>query len=272
MTEAALADRGVTLVRADNPGPKTLDGTNTWVRAGDGGAWVVDPGPDLDAHLDAVARAVEDGGGLAGIALTHRHGDHADGVSGLLRRTGPAPVASRHGWVPDDAPAGTVGHVVASGGAAGPFAVVETPGHAADHVVFLADDVLYAGDTVLGVGSVLLVPHPGALAGYLDALRGLRSRDPSLLLPGHGPVVTDPAAKLDEYVAHRLERERDLVAALDDGLRTADDLLDRVWHDAPGILRLAAAVTLRTHLDKLADEGRLPDDVELQDFGAFDGL
>ncbi|MGE4428496.1 MAG: MBL fold metallo-hydrolase [Solirubrobacteraceae bacterium] len=272
MTEAVLADRGVTLVRADNPGPKTLDGTNTWIRAGDGGAWVVDPGPDLDGHLDAVAAAVTDAGGLAGVALTHRHGDHADGVAGLLQRTGPAPIASRHGWVPGDAPSGSVGQVVADGDTVGPFGVAETPGHASDHVVFIADDVLFAGDTVLGTGSVLLVPHPGSLAGYLDALRALRTRELGLLLPGHGPVVTDPAAKLDEYVAHRLERERDLVVALDDGLRTTDELLDRVWHDAPGILRLAAAVTLRAHLDKLADENRLPAGVEMQDFGGFDGL
>jgi glyoxylase-like metal-dependent hydrolase (beta-lactamase superfamily II) len=83
-----------------------------------------------------------------------------------------------------------------------------------------------------------------------------------VICPGHGPVILDPAAKLDEYVAHRLERERRLVAALDAGLRTADELLDRVWSDAPAALRPAATVTLAAHLDKLDEEGRLPDGVE----------
>jgi glyoxylase-like metal-dependent hydrolase (beta-lactamase superfamily II) len=87
-----------------------------------------------------------------------------------------------------------------------------------------------------------------------------------VLCPGHGPPVGDPAAKLDSYVAHRLDRERRLVAALDDGLRGVDELLDRVWDDAPAPLRPAAAVTLAAHLDKLADEGRLPDGVSRPEF------
>lgn len=267
-----LVERGITPIRAENPGLKTLEGTNTWLLRDGGATWVVDPGPDLASHLDAVASAVAAGGGLAGIALTHRHDDHADGVLGLLERSGPAPVASHGGWVPDGAPAGTTGLAVGEGDVAGPFAVVATPGHAADHVAFVAGDAAFVGDFVLGRGSVLLVPHEHALVRYLDALRRLRERGLALLLPGHGPAVTDPAAKLDEYVAHRLDREARLVAALDGGARTADELLDAVWDDAPGLLRIAAAVTLRAHLDKLDDEGRLPDGVERQDFGAFDGL
>jgi glyoxylase-like metal-dependent hydrolase (beta-lactamase superfamily II) len=273
MSDASvLAPRGISLLRADNPGPKTLDGTNTWLYAEDGRVWVVDPGPDLPEHLDAVASAATGLGAVAGIALTHRHGDHADGVLGLLERVGPVPVASSTGWLPEGAPAGTDAVTVGEDGAFGPFSVAATPGHAADHVVFVAGDAAFVGDTVLGQGSVLLVPHERALQGYLDALRRLRARGLAILLPGHGPVVPDADAKLDEYVAHRLDRERRVVAALDDGARTADELLDAVWDDAPGILRLAAAVTLRAHLDKLADEGRLPEGVELQEFGDFDGL
>lgn len=269
---SAFAERGIVLVRADNPGPKTLEGTNSWVVAVDGHAWVVDPGPDLDVHLDAVAAAVAERGGLAGIALTHRHGDHADGVAGLLRRSGAAPVLSQTGWLPDDAPTGSTAVTVADGETHGPFRILATPGHASDHVVYLHDGLGFVGDTVLGRGSVLLVPHEGALTGYLRALGRLRDEELSWLLPGHGPVIDDPRAKLDEYVAHRLDRERRLVGALNGGARTVDELLDAVWDDAPGILRLAAAVTLQAHLDKLEDEGRLPADVERQDFGDFDGL
>src|SRR5205807_7401364 len=97
---------------------------------------------------------------------------------------------------------------------------------------------------------------------YLAALQGLRQRELSLICPGHGPPVFDPAGKLDQYIGHRLERERRLVAALVHGKRTVDELLDDVWDDAPAVLRPAAAVTLAAHLDKLDDEGRLPDGVE----------
>jgi glyoxylase-like metal-dependent hydrolase (beta-lactamase superfamily II) len=115
---------------------------------------------------------------------------------------------------------------------------------------------------VLGRGSTLLLPDPGALAGYIDGLRRLRARRLELLCPGHGPLVEDPAAKLDDYLAHRLERERRVVAALADGARSVDELLASAWPDAPAELRLAATVTLAAHLDKLADEGRLPAGVE----------
>jgi glyoxylase-like metal-dependent hydrolase (beta-lactamase superfamily II) len=270
--DQALADRGIALVRADNPGPKTLEGTNTWLLLDDGRVWIVDPGPDLPEHLDAVAATASGLGEVAGIALTHRHDDHADGVLGLLERVGPVPVATSTGWLPEGAPDGSTATTVGEGDAFGPFAVVATPGHAADHVVFVAGDAAFVGDTVLGHGSVLLVPHEHALRGYLDALTRLRAGDLAILLPGHGPVVLDADAKLDEYVAHRLDRERRVVEALDGGARSADEILDAVWDDAPGILRIAAAVTLRAHLDKLADEGRLPDGVELQEFGDFDGL
>jgi len=139
---------------------------------------------------------------------------------------------------------------------------VATGGHAPDHVVFVAGDVAFTGDAVLGRGSVFVAPGPGSLRGYLDALGRLRDLGLVLLCPGHGPPITDPTERVDGYVAHRLERERALVAALDDGLRSVDDLLDRVWADAPTGLRTAATITLASHLGKLDEEGRLPDGVE----------
>ena len=105
-------------------------------------------------------------------------------------------------------------------------------------------------------------PTPGALRGYLAALDRMLQLDLDVICPGHGPLVGEPRAKLAEYRDHRLERERRLVAALDDGLRSPDDLLDRVWSDVPSILRPAAAVTLAAHLDKLQEEGRLPEGVD----------
>jgi glyoxylase-like metal-dependent hydrolase (beta-lactamase superfamily II) len=112
---------------------------------------------------------------------------------------------------------------------------------------------------VLGEGSVFVA---GDMADYLAGLRALRERGLGLICPGHGPPVLDPDAKLAEYIEHRLDRERRLLEALRDGVRGEDALLDNVWEDAPGQLRLAAWWTMNSHLRKLAAEGLLPDDVE----------
>jgi glyoxylase-like metal-dependent hydrolase (beta-lactamase superfamily II) len=144
-----------------------------------------------------------------------------------------------------------------------PFAVVPTPGHAPDHLAFRTPGgVLFSGDAVLGEGSVFVWPDPGALAGYLAVLEELLADPPALICPGHGPVVGDAAGKLREYLVHRRAREAALVAALDAGARTTDALLDAAWADVPDPLRLAAAVTLAAHLDKLEEEGRLPPGTE----------
>jgi glyoxylase-like metal-dependent hydrolase (beta-lactamase superfamily II) len=243
----------VGLVTADNPGPFTLQGTNTWL-VGRDPCFVVDPGPLMPAHLERVMSDARDRGGIGGIAVTHDHLDHTEAVAELRARAGGVPVAAAR-YEGADVRLG-------DGDAFGPLRAVATPGHASDHLAFVAGGVCFSGDAVLGEGSVFVWPDPGALRGYLEALGRLRAMDLRAICPGHGPVVLDPAAKLDEYVAHRLDRERRLVAALGAGLRTADELLDRVWSDAPAALRPAATVTLAAHLDKLDEEGRLPEDVE----------
>jgi glyoxylase-like metal-dependent hydrolase (beta-lactamase superfamily II) len=149
---------------------------------------------------------------------------------------------------------------------------VVTPGHAPDHLAYVVGSVALSGDAVLGEGSVFIYPDPGALAGYLAGLRRLLEFDLSRIAPGHGPVVDDPRAKLEQYIAHRLDRERRLIEALDGGLRGVDELLDRVWDDAPPVLRPAAAVTLAAHLDKLGEEGRLPEGVERPAVPSFGGV
>lgn len=246
----------VALVRADNPSPLTLTGTNTWL-VGRDPCWVVDPGPaDLPAHVEAVLAAAVARGGLGGIALTHGHGDHAGAARALADAAAP-------GGVPILAAAweGATARI-ADGDAAGPLEAIAVPGHASDHLCFALGDDCLTGDAVLGAGSVFIAPDPGALRGYLDGLERLRARGFARLLPGHGPIVDDADAKLAEYLGHRRERERLLVAALDGGARTIDALLDAAWSDAPEALRLPATVTLFAHLDKLAEEGRVPEGVE----------
>ncbi len=239
-------------IRAENPGPLTLSGTNTWI-VGRDPAWVVDPGPSLPGHLAAVGAEVERRGGLGGIALTHDHVDHAEGVGALRERVGSAPVGAARGEVEVR---------LGDGEAFGPLETVSSPGHAPDHLAFAAGGVGFCGDAVLGEGTAFLAPDPGALRGYLDALERLRDRRLAVLCPGHGPVIADPEAKLDEYLHHRHEREERLLAALALGRRSVDDLLDEAWADSPPALRPAAAMTLAAHLEKLAEEGRLPSGVE----------
>jgi glyoxylase-like metal-dependent hydrolase (beta-lactamase superfamily II) len=243
---------GFALVMADNPGPFTLTGTNSYV-VGRDPCWILDPGPALAAHLDALESAATARGGAVGIVLTHDHADHAEAVPALAERLGVETIAAAR--YP-----GTV--ALADGDEVGPFTAYATPGHAPDHLAYVSDGVAFTGDAVLGTGSVFVWPDPGALRGYLAALGRLRALGLTQIAPGHGPLVDDPDAKLDEYVAHRLDRERRLVAALDAGKRTVDELLDDAWSDAPAALRPAAAVTLAAHLDKLEEEGRLPAGVE----------
>ena len=236
MSAGDLAARDVALIRADNPSPLTLSGTNTWVV----GRWVVDPGPALDAHLDAVAAEVAARGGAEGIALTHDHADHAEGLDGLLSRVGDVPVVSARAGAAD-------------GEVAGPLRVLALPGHSDDHLAFVAGHAGFTGDAVLGEGSVFVSAD---LSGYLDGLRRLRALDLVVLCPGHGPPVWEVRAKLDEYLEHRLAREQRLVEALERGLRNEDELLDFAWSDAPAELRPVAALSLRAHLEKLRAEGR----------------
>jgi glyoxylase-like metal-dependent hydrolase (beta-lactamase superfamily II) len=230
---------GVVRVRANNPSALTLDGTNTYVM----GSWVVDPGPADPDHLDAVERAAGDE--IEGIVLTHGHADHSEAA---------APLAERAGGVPIVRPG--------EGEEVGPFRALATPGHSPDHVCLVAGPLCFTGDTVLGEGSVFIAPGEGSLSAYLRSLRRLRDLNLEMLCPGHGPYVRDPRAKLDEYLEHREDRERRLVEALEAGARGRDELLDRAWSDVPEALRPAAALTLEAHLEKLAEEGRLPDGVE----------
>ena len=255
---------GVTLVRAPNAGPMTLSGTNTWLIGTP--AWVIDPGPGDPAHIERVWSAAQARGGIAGIVLTHNHLDHSEAVPMLRARSG-APVAAgtapaRTGFEEPSLAGLEPDVTLADGDEVGPMRAIATPGHSADHLALLAGAVLFCGDTVLGEGSVFIPPGGGSLAAYLDSLRRLQELELDALCPGHGPVVWDPAAKLREYLEHRLDREQRLLVALDTGLRSTDELLDVVWFDAPAALRPAAALTLESHLDKLAQEGRLPEGVE----------
>jgi len=235
--EAAPGHPEILKLLAPNPGPMTLEGTNTYIY-GEGPCTVIDPGPDDDGHVEALLAAAEERGGIGVVLLTHSHGDHA----AAAHRLGAEVVLPREG---EDSRAG--------------LRVLATPGHAVDHVSFLTvDGVCFSGDLVLGLGSTIVGPDGGGLAAYMESLRLLRAEPLKLICPGHGPWITDPDAKLDEYIGHREERERRLVAALERGERSRAALLAEVWDDVPAVLLPMAAMAMETHLEKLEAEGALP--------------
>jgi glyoxylase-like metal-dependent hydrolase (beta-lactamase superfamily II) len=211
----------------------TLAGTNTYL-VGRGPAYVIDPGPGREDHARAVTDAGGERGGIGGVLLTHSHADHAEGGRLL-----DAPLL-------DAEEAGRAG-----------LRALSTPGHSPDHVCYLLGAVCFSGDLVLGEGSSFVPPDGGSLAAYIQSLRRLRELHLDLICPGHGPWVLDPEAKLDEYIEHRLDRERKLLAALERGERSRARLLDEAWDDVPPELRDAAGVVMEAHLQKLAAEGRL---------------
>jgi glyoxylase-like metal-dependent hydrolase (beta-lactamase superfamily II) len=227
---------------AHNPGPMTLEGTNTYLVGRDPAA-VIDPGPDEEAHIEAIRKAAEARGGIGTVLLTHDDADHLAGVEPL----GIEPTR------PSD------GEVIAG------LTAIATPGHAVEHLCFLLPDgegrfACFSGDLILGEGSTIVGPREvgGSLRDYMDSLRRLEALDLTVLYPGHGPEVHDPRAKIAEYITHRQEREDRLVAAIERGERSRAALLAEVWDDVPEQLRAAAAIAMQAHLEKLEDEGRLP--------------
>ncbi|MDX6609336.1 MAG: hypothetical protein QOF85_1261 [Solirubrobacterales bacterium] len=223
----------------------TLEGTNTYLY-GSGPCTVIDPGPDLESHLNAVRSAAAERGGIGLVLLTHGHGDHADGAERLTEIAGSGDVD-----VPIVLPAEGEEH--------GGLRAIATPGHAPDHVCLMTDDeVCFSGDLVLGAGSTFVPPDGGSLTAYMDSLSRMQAEPIELICPGHGPWIEDPAAKLAEYVEHREMRERRLLAALERGERSRDALLAEAWADVPDQLRPAAELVMQAHLDKLGTEGKLP--------------
>jgi glyoxylase-like metal-dependent hydrolase (beta-lactamase superfamily II) len=253
MTQASAPGHAEILrIVAPNPGPMTLEGTNTYLYGSDPST-VIDPGPDDAGHREAILAAAGGRGGIGLILLTHGHGDHAGGAEPLgsaVAERG-AGAAERGGG---DRPPIVL---PAEGEEHAGLRAIATPGHAADHVCLLTvDGVCFSGDLVLGEGSTFVPPDGGSLAAYMDSLRRLQSEPIELICPGHGPWIEDPTAKLADYVEHREMRERRLLAAIERGERSKQALLAEVWDDVPEQLRPAAAMVMDAHLAKLEAEER----------------
>lgn len=237
--EVAPGHEEIIRLTAANPGPMTLLGTNTYIYGADP-CYVIDPGPERGEHVEAILAVGEERGGIGAFLATHSHEDHI----------GAAPLLGAEILIPAD------------GEEFGALRAVATPGHAAEHVVFLTEDgVCFSGDLVLGLGSTIVPPGGNSLAAFMDSLALLQARELTLMCPGHGPWITNPDAKLAEYVEHRMMRERRLVIALDSGENSRAALLAAVWDDVPPELLPMAAMAMEAHLEKLESEARLPFDL-----------
>jgi glyoxylase-like metal-dependent hydrolase (beta-lactamase superfamily II) len=239
MAEIAPGHPEILRILAPNPGPMTLEGTNTYLYGADP-CLVIDPGTEDAGHLDRVRAAAAERGGIGTVLITHSHVDHISGADQLG-----APVV-----------------LAEDGEEHGGLRALATPGHAADHVAYLsADGVCFCGDLVLGLGSTIVPPGGNSLAAFIDSLALLQGEGLALMCPGHGPWITDPEAKLAEYVEHRMMRERRLLATLDQGENSRAALLAAVWDDVPLELLPMAAMAMEAHLEKLEAEERLPFDL-----------
>ena len=244
---------GITAVRADNPGPLTLTGTQTYV-IGTGPLIVLDPGPQDEPHLGRVDDVIA-GRPVAAVCLTHAHADHSAAAAAAAARWGELRASA--------ATLGLVrlaGRALADGEAMEPggglrLRAIATPGHSADHLCYLLEPsrALFTGDLVLGEGSTMIAHPGGSVDAYLESLARLTALRPERLLPGHGPPIEDALARLEECRAHRLQRVAAVRRALEAGARTPEQIRAAVYGDLPASHHAAADLTVRAYLAFLGE-------------------
>jgi len=244
-----------------NPGLFSGPGTNTYLVGTGRRRILVDTGQGRPEYLGVLGRALALAGaeGVQEIVLTHGHSDHIGGLADVLARFGRLRVSKR---VPPGAaaPPGITpiddGDVVETEGAT--LRAIFTPGHAPDHLCFALEQesAVFSGDNVLGVGTTVIPIEGGDLALYLASLARLLAEPPGRIYPGHGPCIGDGHAKLREYLAHRQQREDQILAALGPSPAAVPEIVARVYTDVPAVLHAAAAHSVTAHLVKLEREGR----------------
>lgn len=241
-------------ITAPNPGPFTLNGTRSYLL---GETAVIDPGPDIRSHVAAIGRAMPK---LRTILITHRHPDHAPAAGRLKRATG-ARVLAPHGVLDDK----VVDQRITDGERIAiedeMLEVIATPGHTREHVCFLtAAGDLFTGDTVLGEGTTAIFPPDGSMRDYIASLHRLLTCKPKRIFPAHGPTRDEAQTLIEQYIAHRLQREKQVLESLAEGARSVSAMRKRIYPDLNFLLRRAAEIQITAHLIKLIDEGRVVED------------
>jgi endoribonuclease LACTB2 len=252
----------VVVALGQNPSVFTGPGTNTYLVGRGRERILLDTGQGLDAYLPVLDRALERAGcRIQEIVLTHGHVDHIGGAASVVGRHGPLrvsklPAASDAGCGVALSPLAD-GDVVRTEGAT--LRALHTPGHARDHLCFVLEEerALFSGDNVLGVGTTVIPAEGGDLLDYLRSLERMLAEAPGAIYPAHGPCIPEGAAKIRDYIAHRLEREREILAALDAGASDVGAVVARVYAAYPAALHGPARHSVAAHLRKLEREGRV---------------
>lgn len=246
-----------------NPSAFTGPGTNTYLVGTGRERILLDTGQGEPAYLPVLARALEEAGAsIQEIVLTHAHPDHMGGVEGVLERFGVALRVSKRPWPGEDeryeveCRAIDEGDVVRTEGAT--LRAIHTPGHAPDHLCFVLEEegALFSGDNVLGLGTTVIPAETGSLADYMRSLERMLEAGPGRIYPAHGPALDDGPGTIRAYIAHREERERQIVDCLAEWARTPEEVVAIVYAAYPKHLHAAAAQSVSQHLRKLEREGR----------------
>lgn len=262
---------GVRRIVANNPGPFTFKGTNTYI-VGRGEVAVIDPGPEDAAHLDALLGALA-GERISHILITHTHRDHTDGLAALRERTGAAVLAygptGKPRGVQTTSPSGKAfvdedlavderlrdGDMVKGSGWA--LDVMHTPGHAPDHLCFglVGHRTVFSGDHVMGWNTTVVAPPEGHMGDYLGSLERLLERNDTVFLPGHGGRIKLPQRVVKAYIMHRKWRESAIHDCIADGLRTIPQIVAKIYFGLDAELSGAAALSVLAHLEHLTERG-----------------
>ena len=264
----------ISRVVADNPGPFTFKGTGVYI-VGDKDVAVIDPGPDDASHVDALKRALE-GRRVTHILVTHTHADHSPAAKPLKEWSGAKTYAfGPHGsgkledgvrveeggdmqFTPDVRVKD--GEIIKGNGFT--FECVFTPGHTSNHMCYALreENALFTGDHVMGWSTTVVTPPDGDMAQYMASVKKLMARDDAILYPTHGAPVTDPKPFLAAYLEHRLDREKQIVACIRDGLTTIPQMVARMYADVDKRLHPAASRSVLAHLIQLENENRAVND------------